>query len=357
MKNILITGGSGFIGSNFINYIFSLENFHSIIINIDKLTYAGNPENLQKISNKFLNSRYFFEKIDIVNFERLEQVFLKYKPDIIVHFAAESHVDRSILGPREFINTNIIGTFNLLECARKHWVDYKGKLFHHVSTDEVYGSLNDEGFFFENTAYDPHSPYSASKASSDHLVNSYYHTYNLPVTMSNCSNNYGPLQFPEKLIPLMINNMLKGRPLPVYGRGLNVRDWLYVEDHCRAIYKIIQKGKCGETYNIGGENEIRNIDIVNILCEKMAKIKDKNRDYYKKLITSVKDRPGHDWRYAINMDKIKNKLNFKLSVTFEEGIMKTIQWYLDNPDWIENIESGEYRNWIETNYNKRQEII
>ena len=354
MKKILVTGGSGFIGSNFINYIFSLKSFDGKIINIDKLTYAGNPENLKEIRNKHLNNRYFFEKTDITNYENLEIVFNKYKPDIIIHFAAESHVDRSIHGPRDFINTNIIGTFNLLECAKKHWTNYDGKLFHHVSTDEVYGSLkDDDGLFYEDTAYDPHSPYSASKAASDHLVSSYYHTYRLPVTISNCSNNYGPLQFPEKLIPVMINNILEEKPLPVYGKGLNIRDWLYVEDHCRAIWKIINFGRRGETYNIGGENEIKNIDIVNILCEKMAEIKGKDKEHYKKLITYVKDRPGHDWRYAINMDKIKKELGFKPSVTFEEGITKTIQWYLDNPDWIENIKSGEYKNWIEKNYEDR----
>ena len=356
MKTILVTGGSGFIGSNFIHYLFGLENFFGKIINIDKLTYAGNQKNLEDITDKYLGKRYFFERIDIADYEILEQVFPKYKPDTIVHFAAESHVDRSIIGPREFIQTNIVGTFNLLECAKKFWDNYENKLFHHVSTDEVYGSLKDDGFFYEDTAYDPHSPYSASKAASDHLVNSYYHTYGLPVTISNCSNNYGPLQFPEKLIPVMINNILEEKQLPVYGDGLNVRDWLYVEDHCRAIWKIIKHGTRGETYNIGGENEIRNIDIVNILCEKMAEIKEKNQDYYKKLITYVKDRPGHDWRYAINMDKIKNELGFKPSVTFEEGITKTIQWYLDNPDWIENIKTGEYQKWIEQNYERRDGV-
>lgn len=352
-KKILITGGSGFIGSNFIKFLFGLDNFNGIVVNVDKLTYAGNPENLSDVSEKFANSRYFFKNVDIVNYEELEQIFIEYKPNTIVHFAAESHVDRSIHGPRDFINTNIIGTFNLLECARKYWKNNDGKLFHHVSTDEVYGSLKDEGFFYEDTAYDPHSPYSASKASSDHLVNSYFHTYGLPVTISNCSNNYGPYQFPEKLIPVVINNMLEEKSLPIYGKGLNVRDWLYVEDHCRAIWDIVIKGRRGETYNIGGENEIRNIDIVNILCEKMAEIKGKEKGHYKKLITYVKDRPGHDWRYAINMDKIKNELGFKPSVTFEEGITKTIKWYLENPNWINNIKSGEYKKWIKINYGER----
>jgi dTDP-glucose 4,6-dehydratase len=353
MNKILVSGGSGFIGSNFINYLFSNEGFQGVIVNVDKLTYAGNPENLITVSEKHLNERYFFEKVDIVNQSKLKNIFTKYHPDIVVHFAAESHVDRSILGPKEFIETNIIGTFNLLDCARKIWSNFDGKLFHHVSTDEVYGSLTDEGFFYENTPYDPHSPYSASKASSDHLVKSYFHTYGLPVTISNCSNNYGPLQFPEKLIPMMINKMLEEKSLPVYGKGLNVRDWLYVEDHCRAIWGIIKDGRRGETYNIGGENEIKNIDIVNTLCEKMAGIKGKDQNYYKRLITYVTDRPGHDWRYAINMDKIKSELGFKPSVTFDEGISKTIQWYLDNPEWIKNIKTGEYQKWMDKNYGER----
>ncbi|MCK4664918.1 MAG: dTDP-glucose 4,6-dehydratase [Bacteroidales bacterium] len=352
-EKILVTGGSGFIGSNFIHYLFKKSEFTGIILNVDKLTYAGNQENLKHVSKKYSDRKYFFERIDIANYDKLKTIFQKYNPDIIVHFAAESHVDRSIIGPKEFIRTNIIGTFNLLECARKYWDNYENKLFHHISTDEVYGSLHDEGFFYENTPYDPHSPYSASKASSDHLVSSYFHTYGLPITISNCSNNYGLYQFPEKLIPLMINNMLEEKSLPVYGDGKNIRDWLYVEDHCRAIWEIIQHGKRGETYNVGGENEICNIDLVNILCEKMALIKNKDEDYYKKLITFVKDRPGHDWRYAINMDKIKNELNFQLSVTFEEGITKTIKWYQANQDWIENIKSGEYRKWINKNYGYR----
>ena len=351
---ILVTGGSGFIGSNFIHYLFNLNDFNGSVINVDKLTYAGNPENLKEVSDKHNNTRYFFEKVDICDFEKLEEVFKKYNPDIIVHFAAESHVDRSILGPKEFVNTNITGTFNLLELARKYWNDFQNKLFQHVSTDEVYGSLTeDEEKFKETTPYDPHSPYSASKAASDHLVKSYFHTYGLPITISNCTNNYGPYQFPEKLIPLMISNIIEEKPLPVYGKGQNIRDWLYVEDHCRAIWKVIHNGKRGETYNIGGDNEIRNIDIVNILCEKMAEIKNKEKDYYKKLITFVKDRPGHDFRYAIEMNKIKTELNFHPTVTFEEGILKTINWYLDNQEWIENIKTGEYREWMEKNYGGR----
>lgn len=350
---ILVTGGCGFIGSNFINYLFNKTAFNGIVINIDKLTYAGNPENLKNISNKYFNNRYFFECIDIANYDELDKVFIKYGPEIIVHFAAESHVDRSIIGPQEFIHTNIIGTFNLLECARKYWRDYQNKLFHHVSTDEVYGSLENEDYFYEHSAYNPHSPYSASKASSDHLVRSYYHTYNLPVTLSNCSNNYGPFQFPEKLIPLMINNMLEEKHLPVYGKGENIRDWLYVEDHCRAIWKIISFGGVGETYNIGGENELKNINLINILCEIMAITQNKGKNYYKKFITFVKDRPGHDFRYAINMTKIKNELGFNLSVDFNEGINKTIKWYINNLDWLNNVKSGKYRNWIKKNYEDR----
>lgn len=352
-KNILVTGGSGFIGSNFINYLFSLDDFKGKIINIDKLTYAGNPKNLKEISNKYLNERYFFEKKDIADYEKVQEVFNKYNPDIVVHFAAESHVDRSILGPKEFIETNIIGTFNLLECVRKYWNNYEKKLFHYISTDEVYGSLGETGYFYENTPYDPRSPYSASKASADHLVMAYYHTYGIPVTISNCSNNYGPYQFPEKLIPLMISNMIEEKPLPVYGDGKNIRDWLYVEDHCRGIWEIIKNGTRGETYNIGGENEWTNIDLLNILCEKVAQHTNKEKNYYKKLITYVKDRAGHDRRYAINCDKIKKELNWKQTVDFKEGLERTVNWYLSNQDWINNVKSGEYRKWIDKNYGER----
>jgi len=353
LTNILITGGAGFIGSNFIRYLFKKTDFQGNIVNADKLTYAGNLQNLADIYEEFSGGRYFFEKVDICDYDALKDVFEKYSIDTVVHFAAESHVDRSIFGPREFINTNILGTFNLLEVSRGYWNKQDGVLFHHVSTDEVYGSLDNGGFFYETTPYDPHSPYSASKASSDHLVRAYFHTYGLSVTLSNCSNNYGPYQFPEKLIPLMILNIRDEKSLPVYGDGKNVRDWLYVEDHSSAIWSILNKGKTGDTYNIGGETEWENIRLVNVLCEKMAHVLGKDKDYYKKLITFVKDRPGHDMRYAINCDKIKKERGWKQSVDFNEGLDKTLHWYLDNDAWIRNIQSGEYRKWIERNYKKR----
>ena len=353
LNNILITGGAGFIGSNFISYLFNKIGFQGRIINVDKLTYAGNMENLEDIDKKYGangEKRYFFEKTDITDYESLNKIFAEYNIDTVIHFAAESHVDRSIHGPKEFIETNIIGTFNLLEIVRKQWKERKDVVFHHISTDEVYGSLGETGFFYETTPYDPRSPYSASKASSDHLVKAYFHTYNLPVTISNCTNNYGAYQFPEKLIPLMINNMLEEKPLPVYGDGLNIRDWLFVEDHCSGIWKIVNNGNTGETYNIGGENEWTNIDLLNKLCEIVAQRNNKDKDYYKKLITFVKGRAGHDKRYAINCDKIKNELNWKQSVTFDEGLDKTVDWYLNNKHWIENIKTGEYKKWIEKNY-------
>jgi dTDP-glucose 4,6-dehydratase len=280
-------------------------------------------------------------------------VFARHAIDTVVNFAAESHVDRSIYGPSEFIQTNIMGTFTLLEAARKAWGSREDALFHHVSTDEVFGSLGESDSFHENTPYDPRSPYSASKAASDHLVSAYFHTYRLPVTISNCSNNYGPYHFPEKLIPLMILNMLEEKPLPVYGDGRNVRDWLFVEDHCRGIHAILKKGRRGETYNIGGENEWTNIELVSLLCEKMAEKRGKPRDYYKKLIIHVKDRPGHDRRYAINCEKIKKELGWKRSVTFEEGLDRTLDWYLAHKEWIDHVKSGEYKRWLEKNYKAR----
>ena len=347
-KNILVTGGSGFIGANFILYLFK-QNVEANIINVDKLTYAGNPENLKSVEN---NGNYFFYKADICDYEAIESIFVKHDIDCVVHFAAESHVDRSIHGPKDFIYTNILGTFNLLEICRKNWKTKQDTLFHHISTDEVYGSLGDEGYFFETTPYDPRSPYSASKASSDHLVSAYFHTYDLPVTISNCTNNYGPYQFPEKLIPLMIMNLKENKPLPVYGDGKNIRDWLYVDDHCSGIYRIIEGGRLGETYNIGGENEWENIQLVKKLCSIMDE-KYPQKDKHENLITYVKDRPGHDRRYAINCDKIKTELNWIQSLDFETGLRKTVDWYLANNEWIENIKTGAYKNWLDLNYEKR----
>jgi dTDP-glucose 4,6-dehydratase len=345
LKNILVTGGAGFIGSSFINYVFKNISFTGKIINVDKLTYAGNLENLVEIDSEYGGERYFFEKADICDFDKIKEIFKKYDIDTVVNFAAESHVDRSIYGPRDFMQTNIMGTFNLLEVARECWREKEKEeiLFHHISTDEVYGSIEEGGYFYEDTAYKPNSPYSASKASSDHLVRAYYKTYSLPATISNCSNNYGPYQFPEKLIPLMILNILEEKPLPVYGDGKNIRDWLCVEDHCLAIWKIINHGRVGETYNIGGENEWENIRLVNFLCEKIGWLKKKERDYYKRLITLVKDRPGHDRRYAINCDKIKKELDWSRQFNFEEGLDLTIKWYKDNQDWVDRVRSGEYK--------------
>jgi len=352
-QSIVVTGGAGFIGSNFIRYVFENTDFKGNVINIDKLTYAGNLENLADVCEKY-SDRYIFERVDICDYDRVEDIFKRYNPDAVVHFAAESHVDRSIHGPKDFINTNINGTFNLIEAARKHWQNrYEDTRFHHISTDEVYGSLGDTGYFYENTPYDPRSPYSASKAASDHLVMSYYHTYGLNVVITNCSNNYGPYQFPEKLIPLMILNMLDEKPLPVYGDGKNIRDWLYVEDHCSGIWAVLNRGRTGEKYNIGGENEWHNIDLVNELCEIVAEKTGRPKDYFKRLITFVQDRPGHDRRYAINCDKIKQELGWGQSVTFEEGLNKTVEWYLHNEEWVQRIKSGKYLEWLEVNYKKR----
>ena len=349
MKNMLVTGGCGFIGANFIQYLLGETDFTGRIINVDKLTYAGNPENLAVIDKKF-PGRYYFIKVDICDRQAMEMVFEKYQIDSVCHFAAESHVDRSIVKPDAFIKTNITGTFNLLEQARLH----KDKiiLFHHISTDEVYGSLGESGYFTEKTAYSPNSPYSASKAASDHLVRSYGKTYNLPVTTSNCSNNYGPYQFPEKLIPLTILNALEEKPLPVYGKGLNIRDWLYVTDHCKAVWLIMQKGKRGETYNIGGRCEMHNIDVVKVICDMIDKLvpKPDNRPR-RNLITFVKDRPGHDQRYAIDFSKLQTELGWVPVESFETGIKKTITWYLDNKEWVERVKSGEYMSWIEKHYN------
>ena len=353
LKNILVTGGAGFIGSNFIHYIFNKTDFSGKIINVDKLTYAGNLYNLVEIDDKYGGERYFLRKADICDFDEIKKIFDKYDIDTVVNFAAESHVDRSIFGPKDFVRSNIIGTFTLLEVIRENWRGRKDVLFHHISTDEVYGSIEEGDYFYENTAYRPNSPYSASKASSDHLVRAYHKTYGLPVTVSNCSNNYGPYQFPEKLIPLMILNILVEKNLPIYGDGKNVRDWLYVEDHCSAVWEILNKGEAGETYNIGGENEWENIKMVHFLCEKIGQLNGKDEDYYKKLITFVKDRPGHDRRYAINCDKIKQELGWKQKVDIEEGLEMTIKWYMNHPEWVNSVKSGEYKHWIRKNYKMR----
>ncbi len=361
-KNVLVTGGAGFIGSNFVRYLFTPEaGFEGRLVNLDKLTYAGNPLNLADIETAYGpgdgNGRYIFVRGDICDADLVNRIFTEYDIDTVFHLAAESHVDRSIHGPAEFIRTNITGTFNLLEAARNRWLGSggpaEGVLFHHVSTDEVYGSLGAEGYFSEKTPYDPRSPYSASKAASDHLVMSYHHTYRLPVTLSNCSNNYGPYQFPEKLIPLMIFNMLDEKPLPVYGDGKNIRDWLHVYDHNEAVWSIAKKGTRGECYNIGGENEWENIRLVHVLCERVAGATGKDPDYYKKLITFVKDRPGHDRRYAIDCSKIKNDLGWNRRYSFKEGLEQTVGWYLENRDWAQSVRTGEYREWIEQNYGER----
>jgi dTDP-glucose 4,6-dehydratase len=348
MKNMLVTGGCGFIGSNFIRYLLEESDFTGRIINVDLLTYAGNPENLSDIEKDF-PKRYVFVKANICNNKQMARVFEDYEIDTICHFAAESHVDRSIVGPNAFVQTNIVGTFNLLKLARG--LEGRLVLFHHISTDEVYGSLDEQGFFTEQTPYRPNSPYSASKAASDHLVRAYHKTYGLPVTISNCSNNYGPYQFPEKLIPLIILNGLEGKPLPVYGDGRNVRDWLYVRDHCSAIWTIMKSGKRGETYNIGGNCEMENTVVVEMIChmldERQPKADGKPR---KELITFVKDRPGHDRRYAIDCTKLKEALGWMSEESFESGLRKTIQWYMDHQDWVNRVKSGEYQSWISQHY-------
>ncbi len=349
LVNILVTGGAGFIGSNFLNMMVPRHPEHKFF-NLDNLTYAANLSNLKDVT---LLPNYHFIKADISDKELLNQAFASVSPDLIIHFAAESHVDRSILGPGQFIQTNITGTFNLLEACRKHWPGKTNKLFHHVSTDEVYGSLGENGFFTEDTPYDPSSPYSASKAASDHLVKAYCRTYGIPIKITNCSNNYGPYQFPEKLIPLMIINAIEERPLPIYGSGANVRDWLYVEDHCEAIWTVIEKGRIGCTYNIGGNNEWKNIDIVHKICDLLAEKLDTDPQKFKGLITFVKDRPGHDLRYAIDADRIRQELGWTPKETFETGLSKTVSWYLENLEWVNNIKNGEYQKWINSNYNQR----
>lgn len=349
-KRILITGGAGFIGSHAVRHF--VKKFPDyLIINLDKLTYAGNLTNLRDIEQK---ENYRFVRGDIVDKDLLTDVFSEYNPDSVIHLAAESHVDRSISNPVEFVFTNIVGTVNLLNASRVVWKEnFDGKLFYHISTDEVYGSLGEEGRFTEATPYDPRSPYSASKASSDHLVRSYFHTFALPVVITNCSNNYGPFQFPEKLIPLFIHNIRENRSLPVYGKGLNVRDWLYVLDHVRAIDLVFHKGAPGETYNIGGSNEWRNIDLVKKLCGMMDRKLGRAPGTSEKLITFIKDRAGHDLRYAIDSSKIKHHLGWEPSVDFEEGLERTVDWYLENDKWLRQVTSGDYQKYYEEQYLKR----
>lgn len=350
-KTIIITGGAGFIGSHVIRRFVTQYPAYRIV-NLDALTYAGNLENLKDIDT---SPNYNFEKIDILDTKGLAAVFEKYQPDAVIHLAAESHVDRSILSPLDFVYTNVIGTVNLLEAAKNSWnKNYQGKRFYHVSTDEVYGALGEVGLFTEDTKYDPHSPYSASKAASDHFVRAYADTYDLPVVLSNCSNNYGPNHFPEKLIPLFINNIITKKGLPVYGDGLYTRDWLYVIDHATAIDKVYHEGRAGETYNIGGFNEWKNIDLVKLLCKQMDEKLGREEGESEQLITYIKDRPGHDRRYAIDASKINKELGWAPTVTFEEGLAKTIDWYLSNEEWLSRVTSGDYQDYYKTQYTAAQ---
>jgi dTDP-glucose 4,6-dehydratase len=349
-KTILITGGAGFIGSHVVRRFVNKYPEYNII-NLDVLTYAGNLENLSDIEKC---SNYKFIKADITDEIAIESIFNDYSIDGVIHLAAESHVDRSISDPMAFIKTNILGTVVLLNAAKKHWKDnFVGKLFYHISTDEVYGSLGNEGLFTEETSYDPRSPYSGSKASSDHLVRAYHHTYGLPIVISNCSNNYGPNQFPEKLIPLAINNIKNGKPIPIYGKGENIRDWLYVQDHAAAIDLIFHKAKIGNTYNIGGKNEWKNIDLIKLLCKIMDRKLNKPTGESEKLITYVKDRAGHDLRYAIDSTKLQKELGWAPSLQFEEGLTKTVEWYLTNQKWLDDIVSGNYQYYYKEQYQNR----
>ena len=347
-RNILVTGGAGFIGSHLVRLLVNKYSAYHII-NMDLLTYAGNLENLKDIEHK---ENYSFVKCDICDYKKVKQVFVDYKIDSIIHLAAESHVDRSIEDPFSFAQTNVMGTLSLLQAAKSYWENnFKNKLFYHISTDEVYGSLSDEGFFTEKTNYDPHSPYSASKASSDHFVRAFSDTYGLPIVISNCSNNYGSFQFPEKLIPLFINNIVNNKPLPVYGKGENVRDWLFVKDHAVAIDVIFHKGKLNETYNIGGFNEWKNIDLIKVIIKTVDKMLGRDEGTSDKLITYVTDRAGHDLRYAIDSTKLKNELGWEPSLQFEEGIEKTVKWYLDNKEWMDRVTSGDYQDYYKKMYN------
>ncbi|WP_454752354.1 dTDP-glucose 4,6-dehydratase [Cupriavidus necator] len=352
MSHILVTGGAGFIGANFVLAWLGDKSADGVI-NVDKLTYAGNRKTLASVED---DPRHVFSQTDICDRDALDKLFATYKPRAVVHFAAESHVDRSIHGPAEFIQTNIVGTFTLLEAARAYWSGLEGPAesafrFLHVSTDEVFGSLSEaDPQFSETTPYAPNSPYSASKAASDHLVRAYHHTYGLPVLTTNCSNNYGPYHFPEKLIPLIIANALAGKPLPIYGDGQNVRDWLYVRDHCSALREVLVRGRLGETYNVGGWNEKTNLDVVHTLCDLLDELRPKAVGSYRDQITFVKDRPGHDRRYAIDARKLELELGWKPAETFESGLRKTVQWYLDSQDWVQDVMSGEYRNWVAKQY-------
>ena len=350
-KNILITGGAGFIGSHVVRrFVNNYPNYK--IYNLDALTYAGNLENLKDIETK---ENYTFIKGNICDIDLVDKIFQENNIDTVIHLAAESHVDRSISDPLAFVQTNVIGTATLLNAAKKYWNNnYEGKLFYHVSTDEVYGSLGETGFFHETTSYDPRSPYSASKAGSDHLVMAFYHTYHLPIVISNCSNNYGPHHFPEKLIPLSINNIIQNKPLPIYGKGENVRDWLYVLDHASAIDTILHKGKIGETYNIGGHNEWTNIELIRLLCKIMDEKLGREKGSNEKLITFVTDRAGHDLRYAIDATKLKEELGWTPSLQFEEGLNKTIDWYLENSEWLKKVTSGEYLKYYEKQYHQNE---
>jgi dTDP-glucose 4,6-dehydratase len=348
MQNLLVTGGCGFIGTNFIRYLLTASEYKGRVINVDKLTYAGNPQNLADVEADYPD-RYLFVRADICDRETLARVFDTHEIDAVCHFAAESHVDRSIVGPEDFVYTNVVGTFNLLEAARARQDHLE--LFHHISTDEVFGSLEAGGLFTEETAYDPSSPYSATKAASDHLVRAYGRTYDLPVTLSNCSNNYGPYQFPEKLVPLIILNALEGKSLPVYGDGRNVRDWLYVTDHCEAVWLIMKQGKRGETYNIGGRGEMENIRLVEMICDLLDEQVPRGVPAgRRKLITFVADRPGHDYRYAMDFTKLNRELGWVPRESVETGIRKTIEWYLRNREWVDGVRTGEYLKWMEKHY-------